>query len=102
MFLQNASVSEDQMWVAKRNTQILTGNTQPFSLGYKYLALLNLTSWEVVGGWGMDKKTKTRDKDMGQTPGTMRAFNRFSYSTFQLNAKQSPYQNKSKNNTDNK
>ena len=39
---------------------------------------------------------------MGQTPGTMRDFNRFSYSTFQLNAKQSPYQNKSKNNTDNK
>ena len=61
MFLQNASVSKDQMWVAKRNTQILTGNTQPFSLGYKYLVLLTLTSWELVGGEGgagMDKKTQ--------------------------------------------
>ena len=30
LFLQTASASEDQMWVVMRNTQNLTGNTQPF------------------------------------------------------------------------
>lgn len=31
LFLQTASGFEDQMWVVMRNTQNLTGNTQPFS-----------------------------------------------------------------------
>lgn len=41
MFLQNASVSEDQMWVAKRITQILIWNTHPFSLGVQIYCVLN-------------------------------------------------------------
>lgn len=81
MFLQNPSTSEDQRGtplcdqrVAKRNTQNLTGNNSTIQ----------------------EYNRNTMRMAM------IRHFKRFSFSTFQLNVKQFPYQNKTKDNTDNK